>query len=111
MSRNRFVEYERVTIVGRISVDKKDAEKARKWNLAIDNELGKRRREWTFVPPSNMTIILHRGGLVLSVPHEVGRMILHKRMGKIIERVVTLDAAIEGSFEDVIEAMGLGAAV
>jgi len=102
--------------VGRISVDKKDAEKARKWNLAIDNELGKRRREWTFVPPSNMTIILHQdaggvpSGLMLSVPHEVGRMILHKRLGRIIEHDVTIDAVLTGELEEASAVMGLASA-
>ena len=114
VSRNTWVEYERVTILGRVSVDKKDADKARQWNRAIDTALEERRKEWAFIPPSNMSITLFEdagaicGGLVLSVPHEVGRMMLHRRLGRIIERTVALDATIEGSFEDAIEAMNEG---
>ena len=109
MSRNKFVEYERSEIIGRTSIDKRDAEKARKWNRRIDDELGKRRKEWTFVPPSNMTIALQ--DVLLSVPHDIGRMILHKRLGRIIEREVSVDAVVTGELEEAVEVMGLGAAV
>jgi hypothetical protein len=105
LSRNTYVEYERSEIIGTTSIDKKDSERARKWNQAIDSELGKLRKEWVFVPPSNMTITFH--GLVLSVPHEVGRVILHRRLGKIIEHEVIVDAVIEGHLEEAVEAMGL----
>lgn len=112
MSRNKFVEYERSEIIGRTSVDKKDADKARKWNHAIDAVLGKRRKEWAFIPPSNMAITVFEdagaipSGLVLSVPHEVGRMMLHRRLGRIIERDVIIDAVIDAGLEDACEAMG-----
>ena len=111
MSRNTWVEYERVTILGRVSVDKKDADEARQWNRAIDALLEKRRKEWAFIPPSNMSITLFEdagaipSGLVLSVPHEVGRMMLHRRFGRIIEHNVTVDAVIDGGIEDAWEAM------
>jgi len=116
VSRNKFVDYERAEIIGRTSIDKKDAEKARKWNQAIDAVLEKRRKEWAFIPPSNMSITLFEdagaipSGLVLSVPHEVGRMILHRRLGRIIERDVTIDAVVDGGFEDACEAMNTGEA-
>jgi len=109
--RNAFVEYERSEIIGTTSIDKHDAETARRWNRTIDSKLERQRKEWSFVPPSNMTVVLHQdagaipGGLVLSVPHEVGRVILHKRLGRIIERDVIVDAVIDGSIEDAIEAM------
>ena len=112
--RDRYVEYERAEIIGRTSIDKRDAEKARKWNRRIDDELGRRRKEWTFIPPSSMTITLFEdagaipSGLVLSVPHEVGRMMLHKRLGRIIEHDVTIDAVIDGGIEDACEAMNSG---
>ena len=114
MSRNRYVEYERAEIIGSTSIDKKDAEKARRWNQAIDTALEKRRKEWAFIPPSNMSITLFEdagaipSGLVLSVPHEVGRMLLHRRLGRIIEGDVPIDAVINGGIEDAFEAMGLG---
>ena len=114
--RNRFVEYERAEIIGRTSIDKRDAEKARRWNQEIDAVLEKRRKEWAFIPPSNMSITLFEdagaisSGLVLSVPHDVGRMILHKRLGRIIEREVSADAVVTGELEEAVEVMGLGAA-
>jgi len=116
VSRNKFVEYERSEIIGRTSIDKRDAEKARKWNRAIDTALEKRRKEWAFIPPSNMSITLFEdagaipSGLVLSVPHEVGPVMLHRRLGRIIERDVTIDAVIDGGIEDAIAAMGDDAA-
>jgi hypothetical protein len=112
VSRNA-VEYERSEIIGKTSIDKQDSERARKWNQAIDCELATRRKEWTFIPPSNMTVILNNdagaisSGLVLSVPHEVGCVMLHRRLGTIIEHEVTVDAVIDGSIETAIEAMGL----
>ncbi len=79
-----------------------------------DNELAKRREQWTFIPQSNMTITLHEdagsipAGLVLSVPFEVGRTILCRRLGKIIERDdVTIDAVIESTLEEFADAIEL----
>jgi len=112
LSRNRYVEYERAEIIGRTSIDKRDAEKARRWNQAIDTTLERRRKEWAFIPPSNMSITLFEdagaipSGLVLSVPHEVGRVMLHRRLGRIIERDVIIDAVIDAGLEDACEAMG-----
>lgn len=109
--RDRYIEYERSEIIGRTSIDKRAAEKARRWNHVIDTTLGRQRKEWIFVPPSNMTVTLHEdvgaipAGLVLSVPHEVGCVILRRRLGKIIERDVTVDAVMEGGIEDAFEAM------
>jgi hypothetical protein len=114
VSRNKFVQYERSEIIGRTSIDKRDAEKARKWNRRIDDELERRRKEWAFIPPSNMSITLFEdagaipGGLVLSVPHEVGRVMLHRRLGRIFESAVTIDAVIDGGIEDACEAMNSG---
>ena len=111
--RNRYVEYERSQIIGTTSIDKKAAEAARRWNQTIDSELGKLRKDWTSTP-SNMTITLHEdagvlpGGLVLSVPHEIGRVILHKRWGRILEHDVTVDAVIDGGIEDAFAAMEVG---
>jgi hypothetical protein len=48
--------------------------------------------------------------LVLSVAHEVGRMILHRRLGRIIERELSIDAVMEGGIEDAFEAMKLATA-
>lgn len=113
MSRNKFVEYERGEIIGSTSIDKRDSEKARKWNKAIDSKLQKQRNEWQLIPPSNMTIILHKdagavpAGLVLSMPHEIGRVILHKRLGKILQHDVNIDAVIDGGLEEACIAMGL----
>jgi signal recognition particle subunit SEC65 len=38
-------------------------------------------------------------------------MILHKRLGRIIEREVSVDAVVTGELEEAVEVMGLGAAV
>lgn len=88
---------------------------AREESALVEKQLERTRKQWTFTP-SNMNIILHQdlgafpSGIVMSVAHEVARMLLHKRLGAILEHDVTIDALIEGSFEDVIGAMGLGAA-
>jgi hypothetical protein len=102
------------TIIGRTTIDAKASRAARKWNRAIDNELSEQRKEWILVPPSNMTITLHAdagavpAGLTLSASHETGRSLIHKRLVNVIEHDVTIDAEIEGSYEDTFEAMNLG---
>jgi hypothetical protein len=114
VNRNAYVAYERSEIIGRTSIDKRDAEKARRWNRAIDTKLSEQRKQWVLVPPSNMTITVHEdagaisSGLVLSMPHEVGRVVLSRRLGSIIERDMTVDAVIDGSLEEAVEAMGIG---
>lgn len=116
MSRNKFVEYERTIIIGDNRKYLRTAEKAREENQKLDEQLLARRKHWQILPPENMTIILHTDagaipvGLVLSVPHEIGRVILHKRRGRIIERDVTIDALVEGCIEDGFEVLNLGAA-
>jgi hypothetical protein len=90
------------------------AARLRKQAKKFDSELAKQREEWVLIPPSNMTITLHEdagavpAGLALSMSHEVGRVVLHKRLGKILEHDVTVDAAIDGDIESAIEAMNLG---
>ena len=111
MSRNAYVAYQGTEIIGRITVDDKASRAAKRHNQAIDHQLEQRREEWVLIPPSNMTIILHQdagaipAGLVLSVPHEIGRLLLRKRLSRIIEHEVTVDAVIDGDFEGAIEAM------
>lgn len=111
MSRYTWVAHERATIIGTTRGTQATA-KARRLNLAIDHELEAQREEWVLIPPSSMTIILHQdagalpGGVVLSVGHEIGRVLLHKRLAAIIERNdVRIAVVIEGSIEDAIEAM------
>jgi len=61
-----------------------------------------------------MTVTLHKdtgafpAGLTLSVSHEAGRMLLHKRLASIWARDgVSIDAVIDGSLEDVYEAVSV----
>lgn len=108
MSRNTYTEYERGVIIGSNAKGKRDAEKARAENDRIDQLLLEKRKEWRILPPENMTVMLHQDALVLSVPHEVGRMLLHKRMAAILEHDVAIDAVIEGGLEDAVAAMGMG---
>jgi len=84
--------------------------------IRFDCNIEKQRKTWYF-KPSNMIVILQQtagafpAGLVLSVPHEVGRMLLHRRLAAILERdLVSVDAVIRGALEEAVEAMGLGAA-
>ena len=84
-------------------------------NRAIDNAWRQARKTWTFVPPANMTVTLHKdtgsipAGLILSVPQSVGAYLLMKRAARILEsNDVEIDAVIEGSYEDAVEALGLG---
>jgi hypothetical protein len=80
----------------------------RKKNEEILRNLRERRERWQILPPGNMLIQMLQGtadlsGLVLSVPHELGRIILHKRLGRIIERDnVATDAVVE--YTDLSEA-------
>jgi hypothetical protein len=89
----------------------------RKQARKFDAALLKERQEWILIPPSNMTVVLHEdagavpAALVLSVPHETGRMVIHKRLAAIIEHDVTVDAVIDAGIEDAYSAMGLGTVV
>ena len=80
----------------------------------IDKKLERKKKKWRILPPENMNIILHQdmgalpGGVVLSVPHEVGRYMLMHRTAAIIDHEVTVDAVIDGSYEDILGAMGIG---
>jgi hypothetical protein len=117
VGRNTFVAKQEQQIITGSNYRRQSGIHARlkRQNNRIDSEINARRKHWTFVPPTNHTIMLHQdqgefpAGLVFSVSHEVGCMILHKRLGRIIERdEVAIDAVIEGDIEDVVEAMGLG---
>ncbi len=68
----------------------------------FEEKLEAQRNEWVFIPPSNITVRLPNA-VVLSVPQEAGRVLLHKRLGHIIEHNVTVDAVLDGGFEDIVE--------
>jgi hypothetical protein len=115
LSRNKFVAYQDSEIIGRATVDDKASRAAKKHNQTIDNRLSEERQEWILVPPSNMTLTMKEvagevpSGLVLSVPHEVGRVIVHKRLvAGVIEHDVSIDAVIDGELEEAFAALGLG---
>lgn len=113
MSRYAYVEYAKATVIGE-TAGKAKTYSARQRNKAVDKRLEEQRKAWELHPPSNRNILLHTdlgafpGGLVLSVPHEVGRWLLHKHRYRcsIIEHDISIDAGIEGSFEDTTEALG-----
>ncbi len=103
VGRSSWVAHERATIIGKTPINKRASEEARRWNASIDYILSERRKQWTFLPPDNVTCILHRGGLILSVPQPIGRMLLHKRVASILEHDVTIDAVIDGTLEEFID--------
>jgi len=112
--RNAYTEYAKPQIIGETPGWEKTVA-ARRENNKLEEQIQLRRKKWRILPPENMTVImLHttgafEKGLTLSVPHEIGRLLLHKRLASIRERDdVTIDALIDGSFEDAIEAMNLG---
>jgi hypothetical protein len=113
---NSYREHDRGSMIVGTSYRKgvHEATKTKKHNQQMEHERLELRKEWVLVPPSNHTIMLHQdrgqvpAGLVLSVPHEIGCMILHKRLGRIIERDnVTVDVVLDGDIEGALEAMEL----
>jgi len=87
---------------------------ARRENQKLDAQLEKDRKRWQFtLKPSNMVIILRQdagqfpAGLTLSVPQEIGRLLLHKRLATIVERGITVNAVIRGELEEAVVAFGL----
>ena len=93
------MEYLRPQVIGETQGWRATAD-AKRANQAIDEKLRKQRSRWKLKPPANMTVMLHKNaGIVLSVPHEVGRWLLHKRMAAILEHDVTIDAVIDGGLE------------
>jgi len=82
--------------------------------IRFDRNMEKQRKTWDFKPSKMIVILTHTAGaflagLTLSVPHEVGRMLLHRRLAAILERdLVAVDAVITGTLEEAVEIMGLG---
>ena len=76
-------------------------QKAKKFEAKLE----KQRAAWELLPPENMIIRIRTNGVVLSLPQEAGRILLHKRMCSIIEHDVSVDAVLDGELEDVLEAM------
>ncbi len=86
--------------------------KLRQQSKREEIKLQKKREAWVLAPPSNITLTLRKdagtipAGLVLSVPHEAGRHLLHRRLAKIIEHDVTVDAVLDGEIEDISRGYG-----
>jgi hypothetical protein len=78
-------------------------QKAKKFDLKLEKE----RAAWKLLPAANMTIRLHANGVVLSLPAEAGRVLLHRRLGHILEHDVEIDAVFEGSVERVLEELAV----
>lgn len=91
----------RQQIVGKIH-GKKESMHAREDNTVLLRMLRRRREAWVILPPENMTILYQ--SVVLSVPHEIGRLLLSRRgQAAIIERDgVKVDAVIEGTIEEFV---------
>lgn len=90
----------------------RDKNRAAKLNAAIDNDFLRARLTWVFLPPANMNLLFlyQNTEIIVSVPHELGRVLLLKRRGHIVERNVVPDVVIE--YSDLSEAwsvFGLGA--
>jgi hypothetical protein len=116
MSRNKWIAKEPSNVVetANYKLQRSIHKKLARQNAAIDEEWLEKRKTWVFAPPSPMTVSLYRdsgcvpAGLVLSVPHETGCLILCRRLGSILERDdVAVDVVIEGEIEDAVEALGL----
>ena len=113
MSRYEYVEYARSQIIGETQGWQATAD-ARRENQRLEEQIQRRRGKWRILPAENMTVTLHKdtgafpAGLTLSVTHEAGRMLLHKRLASIWARDgVSIDAVIDGSLEDVYEAVSV----
>lgn len=107
MSRNKWVATEPQRVVEGPNFKRQANIKRRgtRENAAIDKALSEERKAWVLIPPANMTIIYQ--GLVLSVPQPIGALLLYRKLGLIVERDFAIDAVIEGSIEDAVEAFGL----
>lgn len=101
MSRYKWVAHERATIIGTTRGTQATA-KARRLNLAIDHELATVKRKWTILPPENMVVSYQ--GLIVSIPHVIGRELIRRREAAILEHPVTVDVLIEATIEEFAEA-------
>ena len=75
---------------------------AREEAKKFEERIFARRKTWRILPPENITLMTS-AGLILSVPHEIGRHMLMHRAAAIIERDVIVDAVIEGTIEQFLE--------
>jgi len=91
LSRYEYVEYARSQIIGETQGWQATAD-ARRENQRLEEQIQRRRGKWRILPAENMTVTLHKdtgafpAGLTLSVSHEAGRMLLHKRLASIWAR-------------------------
>jgi hypothetical protein len=113
LSRNAWVATMRPQIIGETAGWQATAD-ARRENKRLERHIELRRKKWRILPPENMVVIMLQDSgafpsdLTLSLSHEAGRMLLHRRLARIVERDgVNIDAVIDGSLEDVHEALNL----
>lgn len=103
--RTRWVRTEpTVQIVGeQYRKDQRNHNKLKREAVKFESDFIEARKNWVFVPPSNMNLLMRfpEGDLILSVPHAIGSMLLHKRRAHILESDVRPDAVITSeSFEE-----------
>lgn len=115
VGRNSWVAIERPDVIG-VTAGYRESMLARAANQRFIKKLEEQRTRWKLKPPSPIVLELLKdagefpAGLVLSVPHEVGRVLLHRRWAAILEHDVTVDAVIDGGLEEAVAAMGLSPA-
>lgn len=74
-----------VYIVGdQLRADQKKHARIQKERAQLDDYWVQKRKQWgdNLLPPGNMTV--RAGGLILSIPHEEARWLVHKRLAGVI---------------------------
>lgn len=93
-------------------VNQKNHMKWKREQAKLDDYWVQKRKQWgdKLLPPENMTCRV--GGLILSIPHEEARWLVHKRLAGVIGYYEnrTVDAIIEShDLSQFLDAFGLGA--
>lgn len=104
-----YREHERGSVITGVNYRKQYSlhHRLNRQNQSIDNNLATAKKEWTILPPEYMVISYQ--GLIVSIPHVIGRELIRRREAAILEHDVTVDAVIDGEIEDMFEAMDLNA--
>ncbi len=110
IGRNSWVAKERTHYIESPNVAKQRRihNKLRQQNAEIERDFRLAKKQWAFLP-SPMTVLMKDTGVVLNVPQELGRVLIHRRLAGIIEHDgVIVDAVIEYSdLSEAFVALGL----
>jgi hypothetical protein len=113
--RTRFVRTEPTAYIQseQSRIDHRKNSTLKRESAEIDEHYSLLKREWQLLPPENINISLYQtqgeipSGLVICVTQDVGAFMLLKKLGHIHANGIDPDVLLEGTLEEMVEAMEL----